>query len=160
MGLRDFLERVVGGAGGSGSDSAGDTGGRTRSRRRSRRQPKLGQAPQHAVDIAARTLQVSTAEGMVIVVLDQEAAAALQETLARDESAALHGPAGAGKPAGEVVYFVPTWRAALAVHDPRYGWAVPVDGEERVGIAKLGTAPQEVEVSARLGLVIEETPRP
>ena len=91
MGLRDFLERVVGGAGGSGSDSAGDTGGRTRSRRRSRRQPKLGQAPQHAVDIAARTLQVSTAEGMVIVVLDQEAAAALQETLARDESAALHG---------------------------------------------------------------------
>ncbi|WCZ32161.1 hypothetical protein CMASS_03535 [Corynebacterium massiliense DSM 45435] len=112
------------------------------------------------MDIAARTLQVSTAEGMVIVVLDQEAAAALQETLARDESAALHGPAGAGKPAGEVVYFVPTWRAALAVHDPRYGWAVPVDGEERVGIAKLGTAPQEVEVSARLGLVIEETPRP
>lgn len=114
---------------------------------------KLASAPREAVDVAAARLAVSTAEEMVVVVIDTRTLNALQATLARGQAAAIYGD-------GTTAYFVPVHRPELPVRDPKAGWAIPVDEAVRGGIVKLGGTPQAVEISDQLGLVIEEPPRP
>lgn len=122
-----------------------------------RKGPSLARARVDVPEITAARLQVTTAESLVIVIVDTRTASAVRE--AAEGSRPLLATAGAGDDslghARTAVYLLPVSKATLPAHDPKKGWLIPLSDQERRTVAEKLTGPGECEISERLAFVVD-----
>lgn len=118
--------------------------------------PSLARSRVDVSEFAASHVQVTTAESLVIVIVDALTADAVREAARgarpllvtagkRDASSATTDTA---------VYLLPVSKVTLPVHDPKKGWLIPLSDQERRAITDKLTGPGEFEISARLAFVV------
>lgn len=111
--------------------------------------PRLAQVGGNAPLVDVAKLSVSTAESLIIVVTDPVGAEVIRTIAESGEAATLRS-------AEATVYFKVSAKRELPVHDPRKGWAIPLDPELREQITTAITGPGEFELTDVLAIVVEE----
>lgn len=119
--------------------------------------PALARARVDVPEFAAAQLQVTTAESLVIVIVDALTAAAVREAADNDRPLLVTAGASDASPGFDrtSVYLLPVRKTTLPVHDPKKGWLIPVSDEERREVAAQLTGPGEFEISERLAFVVD-----
>lgn len=123
--------------------------------------PGLAKASAGAPEVVLDSLDISTAEGLLILTVPASAVSVLKQAAAENSALVLRGPADASRSTADgapvlAAHLTPTKSDALPVVDQNRGWLVPLTPELRDAIATtLRDEPDGYELTERVAIVVE-----